>query len=374
MSNFRFYSYAVSVADKEINMDAYEDFSFVEDVHEDDGYHWFLPIEIVPVVDGKLEQKKRTLTVSGKDSKDTEYTIELKTAVDVKARYFDMGSTPGLSVPKLSKGECVMLWSLPDDDGLYWTPVSFKQHLRRLDHHVQWVSATKDTQTPLAFGENVYTFEISPINKRIRLQNSLANEEVASYTFLMDAGIGQGTFADNMGNGLFISSLTGQVILTNNDDSRIFIEEDTVRLATAPGAKVEIKDEDVTLGGTIVTLNGEELHLNSSKIFINGMKIEDYIKMLAEGETPPAGGTTSGLDSVLQGDFAANKQNLMELAGIIPGMPGGAEEVFPDATGQQSPELNIDPSGPPASTDPVQPQQQETTNKAPVPPPPNSVA
>lgn len=229
ISKLRFYSMGLVATDK------------ADDTHDIQ----VIPIEVIPTVTGAVGDVESKVEVSGKDSEDVGYTVELNFSNTITATWMPMGSNR-LTSPNLVKDEQVLIWQFGDTDRYYWSPLGRDDDLRLLETIVFGIAARASEDDELDPANNMYTLEVSSHGQHITLRTTKDLGEPFAYTFQLNTGEGQVTLSDDNDNLIELSSETGRIKAINKEDTEITIEEEEI-FAKAKGDITAESDTKITM-------------------------------------------------------------------------------------------------------------------------------
>lgn len=186
-----------------------------------------VPVEAVPMVNGELTDDQTPYTSSATDSDGAAYDISVNTANVVKATWLPIGSSNRKTSPDVRRGESVVLYQFGDSDEFWWTTLHYDMQLRKLETVIYTWSGTQDEKAdPNA--DNNYFLEISTHNKNVTFHTSKTNGEPFAYTFQFNTADGIIILQDDAGQYFELNSKERQLILENNDGSKVEVNKTNI--------------------------------------------------------------------------------------------------------------------------------------------------
>lgn len=186
-----------------------------------------IPIEMLPYIDGELNEETNTLSHVGIDSQGNSYTTKAEVGNSLGCTWLQWGSNR-VTAPDVRRGELVFIWQYADEDFYYWTSPGKDDHLRRLETVIWAFSGTKDETIKRLTPDNSYVVEISTHKKLVTLTTSKANGEPFAYTVQINAGEGGFVIMDDNGQFLELDSKERSWTMTNQDGSIYKMDKDNI--------------------------------------------------------------------------------------------------------------------------------------------------
>lgn len=195
MSGLRFYSFGIVIKDKEINTSDIE----------------VTPIEMLPLLSGKLEDISENYKFKLPDSNGVIRSVDVTSVSSLSARWWSLATSNRATAPDVCKGETVLLLKYADVEDIYWTSLFFEPKLRKLETVCYMYSNEK---TPLkAFDKNSsYWFQVDTRNKTVQLHTSANDTEACEYDIILDCGAGTLIIKDSLGNYFTLYSKDGKLV------------------------------------------------------------------------------------------------------------------------------------------------------------------
>lgn len=187
------------------------------------------PSEKLTFVDGELKSNPTADTVTGVDATGKSFSSNATTDSAISAKWLPLGSnrhTP----PDIRRGERVLLWRYGDLDTFLWTDLGWDQNLRNLETATYVWNASQDQNDQTTTATNSYSVEVSTHKGTITILTSQANGEKAAYTIQINAMNGSFTFADNLGQTLFIDSVNQRFFMQNKSMTSFLIDKQNMTI------------------------------------------------------------------------------------------------------------------------------------------------
>jgi hypothetical protein len=213
------------------------------------------PIEKLTFVDGELKSQPTSDTVTGTDAVGNTTQTTATTNNAITATWFPFHSnrhTP----PDIRRGERVLVWRFADLDTFLWTELGLDQQYRKLETATYVWNATQNEGDNTTSASNSYYVEVSTHKGTITLQTSQANGEKTAHTVQFNPMAGTFTFADNLGQAVFIDSVNNIIKLVNKQESMIDINQQDITISC---------DDTLALNATnAINLQTKALTVNAS--------------------------------------------------------------------------------------------------------------
>lgn len=221
------------------------------------------PSEKLTFVDGELKSNPTQDTVAGVDATGKSFSANATTNSSIKAKWLPLGSNRH-SPPDIRRGERVLVWRYGDLDTFMWTDLGWDQNLRNLETATYVWNASQDQNDQTTSATNSYSVEVSTHKGTITVLTSQANGEKATYTIQLNAMNGSFTFADNLGQSLFIDSVNQRFFMQNQSKTSFLIDKQNLTI-TVPDTfdlnatnNVNITTKNYTLTAQNVTIKASE--------------------------------------------------------------------------------------------------------------------
>lgn len=187
------------------------------------------PSEKLTFVDGELKSNPTQDTVSGVDATGKSFSSNATTDSAITAKWLPLGSnrhTP----PNIRRGERVLVWRYGDLDTFMWTDLGWDQNLRNLETVTYVWNASQDQNDHTTSAKNTYYVEVSTHKGTMTVQTSQANGEKCTYTLQLNPMNGTFTFADNLGQTLFIDSVNQRFYMQNKSQTSFLIDKQNLTI------------------------------------------------------------------------------------------------------------------------------------------------
>lgn len=202
-----------------------------------------IPIEQFNLMDGELNGASQDGKFNGLNEDGTMYKATLKVGNTIKAEW--EGETNRLTPPDVRRGEQVWLFRSGKADKYYWRSTGRDDDLRRLETVVYRFSAFTENEDEEITGDNSYYLEVSSHKKHITLKTSDRNGEYTRYTLQVNAGDGQVTIKDELGNIIQLDSANTNILIKNADDSIVELNKKKIHIVSEDLVDVQSKDVSI---------------------------------------------------------------------------------------------------------------------------------
>ena len=185
------------------------------------------PVEVMPALDGEINFNPEDNIHKGVDANGEVYEVKATTDITLTAEWLPLGSNR-VTPPDIRRGELIEIYRVGDSDQYFWRCMGLRDDLRRLETAIFAFNGSPDEGAKGIDATTCYFFEVSTHKKMVTMSTSQANGEPFGYSFQVNAGDGQVTLEDTIGNTLFL------------DSGKIFWE-----LINADGTYVQLDRRDI---------------------------------------------------------------------------------------------------------------------------------
>lgn len=222
ISNFHTYSVGIVTSDKEIDKDIIEVYP-LELMYDRSGYIDDVEsvIETIQLADNNL------------------ISVNVNKTLTVKAEWKPTGNSNRVTSPNVKKGETVFLYQFADVDQFFWDTLGIAPNIRRKERVVHMYGNTDETDTELS-GDTSYWFEISTIDKILRLHTSDNDGEKTTFDIELDTLSGILKLVDGRDCSLVYDSDTKEFTLTMVN--KINLVTDEFNLKASNNAFIDVGD------------------------------------------------------------------------------------------------------------------------------------
>lgn len=191
-SKFQFYSLGIIVEDKALGSD-------IVTVY---------PVEDLPNINGKIGDYKQEFKSNFPDSRGVAKTSTIESKATVKAKWVPLSNSNRMTSPDVIKNETVMLFKFSDTEDMYWTTLFREPGIRRRETVCYMFGNLK---APLKTWDKKtsYWFEVSTIDKHVKLHTSSSDGEPYEYDITIDTKEGFLEIKDDVGNSILMDSKQG---------------------------------------------------------------------------------------------------------------------------------------------------------------------
>lgn len=246
------------------------------------------PIDILPELDDELTDASKIVKIKAIDDSGNVVVYRAEQSAVIKPIVW-MGDTNRHTPPDVRRGERVDIYQVGNDDRYYWVSRGADDHLRRLETILWGISANPNNDTENT-KENAYYWEWSSHDGHITLHTSMANGEVASFTFQFDTFKGLVIIEDEKGNTIYLDSVNTDIKLENADGSFIQLIKDVINLKTKTynieaeqinvkskntkwdnenGWNLNSKTIDIAASSTVTVSGSSKATITGGSVFIN---------------------------------------------------------------------------------------------------------
>lgn len=215
------------------------------------------PTELLPFVDGELDEVKTKEEIEGVDRKGNKYVIAVESDTTITCDWLPFNSNR-TTAPDVRRGEDVIVYQYENTDRYYWMVLGNKKHLRKLEHVVIRFSNTRDEADTALTDENSYYMIFSTMEKHITIQTTKNDGEPYEYTIQLNTQDGNFRIEDDIGNIAFLDSAENHIGFKNANDSVIEINKEVANIFT----NKEINFKTETLNTEVETYNLKATNVN----------------------------------------------------------------------------------------------------------------
>lgn len=258
-----------------------------------------MPIEVLPYLDGEINQNPTVQEAQGVDAAGVSYTTKVVSDNVVTATW--IGSTHRRTPPDIRRGERVVLWKFGDTDKYYWSSMGRDDNVRKLETLIFTVSDTTDESKDSTDPANCYSLEVSTHRGNITLHTVKTNGEPYAYTFQFNTKDGRVVLTDDVGNYVGLDSAKTLIHLENKDKTMFELNKQDINFYAPKNLKGDVgnnatltvgKNIDITAGTNISASAGTNVNIKAgSEAVVDG----GAMAMLKSGGSfikfTPAGGT-----------------------------------------------------------------------------------
>lgn len=278
------------------------------------------PIEHLNFVDGELKSNPTNDTVTGQDADGNSTQTKVITDNSLEATWLPFHSNRH-TAPNIRRGERVLLWRFANQDKYYWTELGLDHKYRKLETVTYVFNATQNESDDTTNFENCYYVEVSTHKGTITLKTSKANKEKTAHTVQFNPMAGTFTFADDLGQVIFVDSVKHVIHLANADQSQITLDkqiitvqcQDTLNLISAKTMNLQTQtlnvkatninitcDQTIQAQAANVTANvSGTVNVQAPTIKLGQVTIDSSGKITCNGIQSGAAIQTAGLNSSL---------------------------------------------------------------------------
>lgn len=261
------------------------------------------PTQRTPWMQGDVQSKMQTVTVSTKDS--TGKPIEAKAVTDVahEATWLATDSS-WTTAPDVQRGEIVEIIRFADKNQYYWRERGDGIVRRRLETKRMMVSGSRDAGLPSP--ETHYMLEVSGHTGAINISTPMVNGETTTYLLTLNGKGGMASLSDGLGNEVLIDSKNKTCRMRNEAQSTFELNDQDILMSCLGDAGI------VAAGQFLVKANSLTFDIATSILMKAGETIELKAGVSATVNTPDI--YLNGLihlngpivqDSSTSGDFTA---------------------------------------------------------------------
>lgn len=215
------------------------------------------PIEIMPLMSGKMALNEEELEHKGMDSFQREYEVKVKHSNAIDCKWLPWGSNR-VTAPDLVMGERVAIYRYADSDVYYWKELGLDDNLRRMETVRYLFAANKDRESlDDRSPDNSYLLEVSAHDKLITLKTTNLNDEPYTYVWQLNTADGLWVFTDDVGNYLQLDSKETVITFKNADGAMYELNKKDI-LEYAPGniTREAVGDYTVTCANYTMSVKG----------------------------------------------------------------------------------------------------------------------
>jgi len=214
--------------------------------------------EHLPFTEGDVTDQHIMVERNVTDADGNQSNVKLFRGMAIKAEWYGEGNR--IDSPPVRKGETVEVYELGETGQYFWKATGRSTHLRRGDRATYGFNASDTNQetdeAPTA--KNQYTVSVDGKSGHMTARTTMANGEIAAYTFQLHGKNGAATLADNAGNTIQIDSANNQITMTQSTgetialkDGRLFGNVKSFNITASES--VNIKAPNITLDGIVNT-------------------------------------------------------------------------------------------------------------------------
>ena len=240
VSKFRFYSYGVVAADKELNS---------RDIEVN-------PREQFSLMDGAVTDNVQPLQGTGTMENGQSYDKSVDTTSTIKASWLPFTDTNRRTPPDVRIGEGVMIYQVADEPTFFWTTLKDDFHLRRLETVMYAIQAN-----PNGFTDDYtdcYVLTMSSHTKQITLHTTKKNGEPFEYTVQLDTNYGRFVITDDQNNYFVLDSKERRIELRNADGASLMLDKEDLKIVIPQNADIQIgKNCTIDIGAILKIIAGQ---------------------------------------------------------------------------------------------------------------------
>lgn len=247
LSKLRFYSLGIVAANKPLGTTIIE----------------VTPTEEVSTLDGEIDDAITNLSFEGVGADDKSYSVNVDTAVSIKADWLRLGYGNRRTAPDVRRGAQVIIYQFGDLNKFYWTTLRDDFKLRKLETVIYAWTGTKDEGVENNSG-NTYFLEISTHTGVVTFHTSDANGEFCKYDIQINAKEGRVVITDSIGNYFVLDSKEHQLRMENVDGSIMDITKQICTITTL--SEINLKTKHFTLNAEKGDMHIQDFNIDGSTL------------------------------------------------------------------------------------------------------------
>ena len=216
-----------------------------------------LPHEVIADFDGDLESIDTVNKQITNSTGDT-FDVKLEVGKAITATWYNPNSNR-VTPPNVRKGEKVEIYQFGDAKKYYWKTMGNELDLRRLEDVVYVFVNARAEGIDTIDDSNSYTFNISTLNKMIKLQTADNDGELTTYKLYIDTKEGQVVLEDGRGNKVGLDSATDTFKIKTNNEVNI----EAANVVNVSAVTINL------IAGTTANVSASTVNVNASKVNIN---------------------------------------------------------------------------------------------------------
>lgn len=222
------------------------------------------PIELMYMESGDVEEQA-TISDTAKLIDGRVITFDINRSVTVKADWKPIGRHNRRTSPDVRKGEMVILYQYANVDQYYWEEYGIFDTLRRKERVVYTYGNTDVVDEELN-EDNTYWFEISTVDKIIRLHTSDNDGELTTYDLEIDTKNGKVSLIDGRENSIVLDSDKEE--LTTVVHNKINGETKEYNLSASSSINEETGERNLKTEGNHNQELGGDMNIDLKKLYI----------------------------------------------------------------------------------------------------------